>query len=72
MDGGRGQLSIVPTDVHGESAAGAQAGDFPFLPCIGQRWQQVNDAVLTLQQHFADSGSAAKISVYLKRRMRIK
>ena len=71
-DGGRRQFPTLPGDVHLEAAAGAQARHATLGPGLRQRGQQLNFAVLALQQHFHDAGRAAKVAINLERRAGVK
>ena len=42
MDGGGGEFAVAPGEVHGEAAAGAEAGDLAIRPGIGQGGQASN------------------------------
>ena len=63
MNRGRNEFSVFPFDVHGEITARAQAFNRTIRPLDRQRGQQVDFAVLGLQQHFAHGGGDAEVAV---------
>jgi len=71
MNGGGGELAVLPLNIHLESAAGAQALDAAVRPGMGQGGEQLNFMVLTLQQQLGDARGAAEVAVNLKGRMRV-
>src|SRR5262249_6836502 len=69
---GGSRFAILPCHIDFQTTARAETHHTSFRPACGQRWQQADGVVVTLQQHFGDSRSRAKVAVDLKRRMRIK
>src|SRR5579862_566428 len=65
------QPSVFSCEAHFKPAACAQAGDTSVLPRIRQRGQQMNDTIVTLEQHFGNCRRRPKIAVNLKRRARV-
>ena len=61
----------IPLDVDGDVTARANAGDAALAPRLRQRRQDVDLAVLALQQHLDDAGRGAEVAVDLERRMRV-
>src|SRR5260370_16572037 len=83
MDRRGNQPALLPFQIHRKPSARPQPLDTPGWPGLRQRRQQLQHSdhwtldfglrtldffFLALQQHFADTGSAAEISVYLERR----
>ena len=70
-----GDFAVLPLDVHGEPAAGAQALDAAGRPGAGQRGQEMDQeraialADVALQQHLGDAGAGAEVAVDLERRV---
>lgn len=62
--------SILPVQVYGSAAAYAHSTEVAGSPAIRQGRKQMDKALMTLQQHFADSRRATVVAINLERRMR--
>ena len=65
-DDGFRQLSVLPEDVCGEAAAGAQAVNMAVRPSRGKGGEEAKDAGVTLEEEFGDAGGAAQVAVNLE------
>ena len=63
------QPALFPSDIHLESASGAESFDASIGPLRWEGGQEVDLALVRLEQHFADAGGDAKIAVNLHRRV---
>ena len=66
------QLHAIPVHIHHKSSTGNQSLHTSCGPGIRKSRKQMYSSVMALQQHFSHTGSVAKITVNLKRRMSIK
>ena len=71
---GCGEFVGVPFERDIEATSGAETDDLARWPCCrqgGQKLQHVDvvPAVMALQEHFGDAGSAAEVTIYLERRV---
>ena len=62
-------LAVFPGAFHGLIAVGAEAFSMAVFPHGGEGGQQLDGAVVALQQHLGDSRRAAEVAVDLERRM---
>ena len=69
MQDGASQLAVLPVEVHHEAAARAEALDGAVRPGAGQGGQELDLAVVALQEHLGDAGGRAEVAVDLERRV---
>ena len=62
-------LAVAPGAFHYLVAAGAEALEVAVLPDGGEGGQQLEGAVVALEQHLGDAGGAAEVAVDLERGM---
>ena len=73
----RDQPAVIPGNIDLQPSARTQAFDRPCLPSLGQRRQQSDLIIMTLQEQLSHAGGGAEITVDLEdasvpRRMRVK
>ena len=71
-DDSRGDFAVLPIDIYHKAASCHQAFVTAVLQIVGQGGQQVNRAVVALEEHFGDAGAESKVAVDLERRVRVK
>ena len=68
-DCGAGGMSVLPVQVDRGAAAHAHPAEAALTPAVRQGGQEVDEALVALQEHLADAGRAAVVAVNLERRM---
>ena len=69
------ELHVLPTEIHFEASAGAQAADLSTGPGLGQSGQDIEHwpargvLFLGLEEQFTEACGVAEVSVDLERRM---
>src|SRR6266404_1383014 len=66
------KFTLLPGNVDFKATSHSQSLDASVRPCLRQRRQQMNLAVMRLQQHLRNPGGSSKIAVDLEGWMRVK
>ena len=72
MGGGEGEVGefvVVPLQIDGDGAAGAEAAGVAGFPGGGECGEEFDFAVVGLKEHFGDGGAGAVVAVDLEWRV---